>query len=227
MNALGELNRIKITSVTTGGPEVFFELPQPTLTAPSRKEGTVEKETNSGLNLSFITDNLLNIKPRIPNKYRDDELYKYIQKVLNCFIEPKIINYILNAKSMSIWKKCFTHISSNPNDGENYETLESVGDKILSYTFKTFLYQKYPKITARQLNNLDQFYMSTHLQSLISEKMGLTNWLVVEGDIPRSSEKIREDLLESLFGTIDTILIKQMGFGFGSRCCMKFYTGII
>ena len=66
--------------------------------------------------------------------------------------------------------------------------------------------------------------MSTHYQSIISEKLRLTEWLRVGGDVPRSSEKIREDLLESFFGTLDTVMIKnkKFGLGFGARICMNF-----
>jgi len=201
------------------GKEVVGSIPKPNLTAPSPKERTVVQVNKiNSINTDFLGD----IQTRVPSKtnYSDKELYKYLKDLLLTFVEEDKISSILNKKSMKLWNCCFTHVTYDPD--YNYETLESVGDKVLSYTFKTLLYRKYPDITASELNNLDQHYMSTHLQSLMSAKMGLTNWLRVKGEVPKSSEKIREDLYESFFGTIDTILIKEYGLGYGVRICMKF-----
>lgn len=201
------------------GKEVAISIPKPNLTAPSPKERTVpEGKKIGGINTEFLK----NMETKVPSKpnYSSKELYKYLHDLLSTFIEKDKIPAILNKESMKIWKHCFTHITYDPED--NYETLESVGDKVLSYTFKTMLYQKFPDITASELNNLDQHYMSTHLQSIMSAKMGLSNWLRVNGEVPKTSEKIREDLYESFFGTIDTIMIKSYGVGYGVRVCMKF-----
>mgnify|MGYP003641849113 CR=1 FL=1 len=201
------------------GKEVAISIPKPNLTAPSPKERTVPEVKKIG---SVNTDFLANVGRKVPSKadYSDKDLFKYLQELLLTFLDKEKIPVLLNKESMKLWRCCFTHITYDPED--NYETLESVGDKVLSYTFKTMLYQRFPDITASELNNLDQHYMSTHLQSLMSAKMGLTNWLRVNGEVPKTSEKIREDLYESFFGTIDTIMIKKYGLGYGVRICMKF-----
>jgi dsRNA-specific ribonuclease len=201
------------------GKEVAISIPKPNLTAPSPKERTVPEVKKIG---SVNTDFLANVGRKVPSKadYSDKDLFKYLKELLMTFLEEDKIPALLNKESMKLWRRSFTHITYDPED--NYETLESVGDKVLSYTFKTMLYQRFPDITASELNNLDQHYMSTHLQSLMSAKMGLSNWLRVNGEVPKTSEKIREDLYESFFGTIDTIMIKKYGLGYGVRICMKF-----
>ena len=201
------------------GKEVAISIPKPNLTAPSPKERTVPEVKKIG---SVNTDFLANVGRKVPSKadYSDKDLFKYLKELLMTFLDEDKIPALLNKESMKLWRRSFTHITYDPED--NYETLESVGDKVLSYTFKTMLYQRFPDITASELNNLDQHYMSTHLQSLMSAKMGLTNWLRVNGEVPKTSEKIREDLYESFFGTIDTIMIKKYGLGYGVRICMKF-----
>ena len=205
------------------GVEKGFTLPKPVLIAPSPKERTVLSPTPksiSSLNVDFLGD--IGLKMPSTQEYSDKEFYKYIYSLLATFIEKDKISTILGKDTISFWRTCFTHVSYDPNYDKNYETLESVGDKILSYTFKTYLYSRYPDISASQLNNLDQHYMSTHLQALVSSKMGLTNWLRVNGEVPKTSEKIREDLLEAFFGTIDTIFNKKFGIGYGVKTCMKF-----
>lgn len=206
--------------VKRNGKDVSLRIPKPNLTAPSSPERTVAPEITkvSILNLNFLED----INSLVPSKteYNDKELYKYLYQLFSKFLDKDKISSVLNKESMKLWRKCFTHVTYDPND--NYETLESVGDKIMSYTFKTLLFQKFPDITASELNNLDQHYMSTHLQSMVAAKMGLSNWLRVRGEVPKTSEKIREDLLEAFFGAIDTIMIRSYGLGYGARICMKF-----
>ena len=213
----------------TNGKSIKYSLKKLNIpnTTPTRD---VSKKFDTSLNLDFI-----NIPKRstIENKWKPKDLYDYIYILVSSLTqglfehkkdEIALVNDIVNKETMKLWIPCFTHKTYDPNEGENYETLESVGDKILSYTFKTYLYERFPKISASQLNNLDQQYMSTHYQSLISEKLRLTEWLRVGGEVPRSSEKIREDLLECFFGTLDTVFIKnkKFGLGFGSRICMNF-----
>ena len=204
------------------GPESAFKLPPPVITAPSFKEEEVSKlpRGSSGLNVEFLED--IGVFAPTSDSYSDNELYAYLAQLLSKFLEKSHIAAILNKGTISFWRTCFTHVSYDPNYDKNYESLESVGDKILSYTFKTYLYGKYDNITASQLNNLDQHYMSTHLQALVSSRMGLTNWLRVKGEVPKGSEKIKEDLLEAFFGTIDTLFIKKFGIGYGVKTCMKF-----
>jgi dsRNA-specific ribonuclease len=204
------------------GPESDFKLSPPVITAPSFKEEEVPKipKGASGLNVEFLED--IGVFTPTSDSYSDNELYTYLALLLSKFLEREHIAAILNKDTISFWRTCFTHVSYDPNYDKNYESLESVGDKILSYTFKTFLYGKYDQITASQLNNLDQHYMSTHLQALVSSKMGLSNWLRVKGEVPKGSEKIKEDLLEAFFGTIDTLFIKKFGIGYGVKTCMKF-----
>lgn len=214
----------KVSIKPKRGTERSYSLPKPVLTAPSSKERTVTVNKQvEVLNLGFI-DPTLSTKFPSKTEYSDKELYLYLQKLLSCFVESDKVPHILNKNTMGIWKSCFTHVTYDPNDDNNYESLEAVGDKILSYTFKTFMYRKYPNISASQLNNLDQHYMSTHMQSIASERMGLTNWLRRKGELPLTSEKIREDLMEAFFGTIDTIFNRnpKFGFGFGARVCMKY-----
>lgn len=221
MDSLRCLKAIKISR--REGDEKDFSLPKPVLTAPSRKERTVSSPTPAPVN-SLNVDFLGDVGSKVPSsqEYKDKELYKYLYELLSTFLEKSNIGAILNKETIPFWRTCFTHVSYDPNYDKNYETLESVGDKILSYTFKTYLYRRYPDISASQLNNLDQHYMSTHLQALVSSKMGLTNWLRVNGEIPRSSEKIREDVLEAFFGTIDTIFNRKFSIGYGVKTCMKF-----
>mgnify|MGYP003125248089 CR=1 FL=1 len=221
--SVSAINNVEITS----GESIRYSLKSIKIPTPKREDVS---KFDTSLNLNFIN---INRRTKIDSNWRPIELFNYLKLLLTSLTDglypdktkqQKFVENIVNKNTMKIWISCFTHKTYDPNEGKNYETLESVGDKILSYTFKTYLYERFPNISASQLNNLDQQYMSTHYQSIISEKLRLTEWLRVGGDVPRSSEKIREDLLESFFGTLDTVFIqnKKFGLGFGSRICMNF-----
>jgi dsRNA-specific ribonuclease len=226
MDQYRSLSSIKNIQITTG-ESIKYTLKN--LQIPSTPARDVSKKFDTNLNLDFIN---IPKRAKLDSNWKPAELYKYVYTILAVLTEGMLerkeqdnfIKNIVNKETMKTWISCFTHKTYDPNEGKNYETLESVGDKILSYTFKTYLYDRFPDISASQLNNLDQQYMSTHYQSIISEKLRLTEWLRVGGDVPRSSEKIREDLLESFFGTLDTVMIKnkKFGLGFGARLCMNF-----
>ena len=208
-NVFGEIKQLTGESISYDLADV--NLPRTPPDSPRRPQA-------KNLDISFLGD----VSRQTPTSgdYSDDELCRYIYMVLATFLEEDKIPLILNKKTVKLWKQAMTHVTYDPET--NYDALEAVGDKILSYTFKTYLYQRFPDITAEQLNNLDQHYMSTNMQSAVSERMGLPNWLRVAGDVPSTSEKIREDLMESFFGVIDTIFIDSYGLGFGAKVCMKF-----
>ena len=81
--------------------------------------------------------------------YTDDELCVYLKILLGTFVESNKIGYLVNTSTMVLWRKCFTSVSYDPNPDSNYETLESVGDKILSYVFKNLFIQKISKYSTK------------------------------------------------------------------------------
>ena len=68
---------------------------------------------------------------------------------------------------------------------------------------KTYLFKRYPNIVPKQLNDMDQVYMSKTFQSKIAQKMNLTPWLRRKGGSSVDNPKYREDLMEAFFGTIE------------------------
>jgi dsRNA-specific ribonuclease len=201
------------------GDAIRFKLPKPpkkpeekkTRTPPKQiKKGTPQDE---GMDITFLIG-LSNIKPK-KAEYSDVSLYKYVKEILKTFLKDDIINVILNKSTMKTWIKCFTHVTYDPNNDKNYDSLEAVGDKVLSLAFKSHLHKKYKKISASSLNNLDQFYMSTYRQSIIADKMGLANWLRIRGNVNLYSEKVKEDLMEAFFGAFEEIFIENKNYGPG------------
>lgn len=134
-----------------------------------------------------------------------------------------IMNTLLNEDTIDMyWVHCFTHKSKNPNNGENYETYEALGDKLMSYCFKSYLYKRYPMISDSQLNDLDTKVNSKEFQGKISQNIGLWDYLIHNG-LDDTVPSIHEDLLESFCGCLDTILNSKVCIGVGSIIIYNMY----
>jgi dsRNA-specific ribonuclease len=141
------------------------------------------------------------------------QLQKFLYFLLKSFIadETKVIK-LVNASSMILWARSFTHSSYDAKD--NYESMETVGDGVLKYTFPKFLYHRFPGITPSQLSNYNMYYMSKPFQSDLSIKMGFPGWVRIRNARIKSID-VAEDLFEAFCGTLD-YLCDQFGSGMGS-----------
>ena len=179
----------------------------------------LENLSESEEEVSEVKENKPNFEPfqikveyKRGDSYTEDEykkyLYEYLYELLNIIVpnaQKALIPYIVNKKTIdNHWIYCFTHKSKNPNPGKNYETYEKLGDKVLSYCFNTFLYEKNPLISESTISNLSQKYDSKTFQSRIAGELGLDNFLL-DGGIPIAMPQ-KEDIYESFCGCLDVIL---------------------
>lgn len=141
--------------------------------------------------------------------------------VLKTFIpDEKIRDMLTSDKAMAIWNVIFTHESSNPNIGSNYEEDELLGDKILGANFVKYLMKLYKRKLGRAaLTELVRYYMSKTYQATMSQQLGLDQWVVM-GNI-QATTHIAEDVFEAFCSGLDETgdLIKP---GFGNLLCYNF-----
>jgi len=136
------------------------------------------------------------------------EFYSYILALLKIIVPPqkeKLIQYIINKDTMKIWLRAFTHFTSKPDNSENYETLEALGDTVLKCAFKNYYLRRFPYVDQAKLNDASQISQSNTEQIELGGHMGLLNW-VDSHQIVRDNKKLKEDLLESFTGAVDYIL---------------------
>ena len=142
------------------------------------------------------------------------QFYEYLRDLLSRIFPPErkgLVDMILTNETLkTYWIPCFTHVSANPNPGKNYEAIETIGDAGLGYCFKFYVKEKEPYSMESRISNLNQRYMSKDFQSKVSKMMKLDEWLITQG-IPADRIDNSEDLLESLFGTIDKLLFIKKG----------------
>jgi hypothetical protein len=152
-----------------------------------------------------------------PKEY-DIAFEKFLISILTPIAKEETIAKIVNTKTLPMWKKAFTHETIDLND--NYEQLETIGDRVLELTFLKYLLRKFPDLTPQEITELKSKYMSKIYQGTTSRKLGFGDWIRVGDDI--SSISILEDVFESFFGALFEISDQVLGDGAGYVMALKF-----
>tara|TARA_R110002126_G_scaffold121288_2_gene262762 strand:- start:735 stop:2675 length:1941 start_codon:yes stop_codon:yes gene_type:complete len=201
--------------------------PAVTLDRVSPTSGRKMEEDEEEANFDFLRGLPSPTVPKKLNKYKKpnskqwlQEFYQYLKELMKRFFPENrmgMIDKILtNDTLQKNWIPCFTHFTANPNPGENYESVETIGDVTIGYCFKFYIKEREPLASESRISNLNQMFMSKKFQSKVAKEMKLQEWLITCG-IPQDRMDNNEDLLEALCGTIDTLLYKKSGsIGYGT-----------
>ena len=127
---------------------------------------------------------------------------------------------------LEIFEKAFVHKSVAPNESDNYELLDFMGDRQLKFSFAEYAQRRFPGITVSELSELDSAVMSKIRQAELSEKMGLHLLLLAADDSVGRDIDVREDLFESLFGAV-TVAGDNLFQGNGSAFAANLLTQIM
>jgi dsRNA-specific ribonuclease len=152
----------------------------------------------------------------------EQNFMKFLKNIMAPIAKEETINKIVNSKTLPMWKKAFTHETIDLND--NYEQLETIGDRVLELVFLKYLLRKFPDLTPQEITELKSKYMSKIYQGTTSRKLGFGDWIRVGNDI--SSISILEDVFESFFGALFEISDMEIGDGVGYVMALKFLTMI-
>lgn len=151
------------------------------------------------------------IKPDLNSKTYIQEFYSYLKSLFTVLLPPgkeKLIPYLLNKDTLkTIWIPTFTHQLIKPNDGENYETFETLGDLLMSHVLISYYLERNPGATPKELTNVKSQMLKTERQGEIGKAMRLNSWAFVVDNI-RGDLKLSEDLVEAFFGALDTVMNK-------------------
>jgi hypothetical protein len=100
---------------------------------------------------------------------------------------------------MKVWAPTFTDFSYNPNVGENYESLEKIGDTFSKAAFNQYLHDKFPDIDEVELTEITNYYLSKNQQAEMALSLALPTMLRTYLD---KNTHIFEDLMEALYGAL-------------------------
>jgi len=146
-----------------------------------------------------------------------DELIVYLRGLLErATSDPAVIERLLSEPTHKVWRKAFTHESWNRNKINNYQTLETMGDKVIDTTFMDYTLSRFPEIKESELTELRNEFVSKDSLAPASVKMGLPRYVLTKYPVSTDTE---EDLFESFFGALFTSGDIVYGRGTGYSLC--------
>ena len=174
------------------------------------KKAVTRKQPNEW-NLSMF-DNLPrpSVTPDLESKVFLQEFYSYLKELLSIVLpegKQNMIKYLLNKKTLKeVWLRAFTHKLIKPDRSDNYEPLETVGDRALDYGFLSiYCFERFPYASDAELTYLKTSILKSEGLAPLGEAMNLIDWAILPSQL-RTNMTIKEDLLESFLGALDVIL---------------------
>lgn len=147
-----------------------------------------------------------------PKNY-DKELHEFIKNIISSINSNQ--DAIEKISSNDTWEIAFTHITYNPNPGENYEIFEKIGDAAMKLAFSEYLFQKFDMITESEIGEYQNHFLSKVEQSKLSNEVGLPDFILTP--LPKTIH-MAEDVLESFFGAL-LLIGNNYKFGLGYVLC--------
>lgn len=133
--------------------------------------------------------------------------------------DPNIISKrkeLVKQEPMKLWIRAVTDRSYNPNQTENYESPEFLGDSEMANHFSAMVIKKHPNVDERTLTLLKNTQIWKYSQSEKCDNIGLSKFILSIFPINHST---KEDVLEALFGMMRIIGDQYLGLGQGSLMC--------
>ena len=140
------------------------------------------------------------------------EFQKYIYELLTLVtLKPEIRVKMVDNNAMPIWIRAWTHETWDSNVNQNYENIETIGDGVVGYAFKCYVFKRIPNITSAGISEYKAQYMSKMHQSPIARELKMGHWVLARTS---ANVNILEDLFESFSGALHEVADGiKMGLG--------------
>jgi len=182
-------------------------------------------------NKLFIVHNKKNKKKKVNKTYKNPEtivktneeewrknLMLFLREILVPSVGKEYVDLLLSEDVMDIWANAFTHETFDLNN--NYEQLETIGDRVLELPFVKLILMRYPDLTSKEITLIKSHYLSKIFQGSTSRNLGFAPWIRIAEGLPTVS--ILEDTFESFFGALYEAAEKNLGPGFGYVTALNF-----
>jgi dsRNA-specific ribonuclease len=159
------------------------------------------------------------------------DLQEFVFKFLNKFLPEDTSKKLITADNMAYWFDVFTHKSVDLEN--NYETYETVGDKVYALNIVEFLYNyginNNVEISSDSITNFVKEYGSKKILAGFAIGEIVYPWLrilkVEKQKVEKGSINVREDLVESIFGAL-YIIGNKRNIGAGCFLANKYFNFI-
>jgi len=199
---------------------------------PSQNEGRGTRETPKTANEKNrvpISRQLIDRLP-VPSANLDPnsrewilEFQNYICELLTLVTSKEALRHqMVTTSAMQIWIRAWTHETWDSNVSDNYENIETIGDAVLGYAFKCYVYHNVPNITTAGISEYKAQYMSKMHQSPIARELKMGKWVRSRAG---ANVNILEDLFESFTGALHEVG-DQIKIGVGSILVRNLITNL-
>ena len=102
---------------------------------------------------------------------------------------------------LKYWMPAFTHVTAEPSNGKNYETLEYFGDSVLDCEFAELLSEKMPEGSELLYTEITNAYTKNEYLSKVSDSLGMPSIILTKG-MNEIDDRIKADLVEAFIGAL-------------------------
>jgi dsRNA-specific ribonuclease len=160
-------------------------------------------EDYKGITTFYImgADKLKEPSKKLTEENYTNSLMEYLRNLLSLFIDDeKAIEIMTTNKDLQkLWVKAWTHETYDIE--ENYETLETVGDGAVGYSFISFILDNDPTVDEGELTALKSKSCDKNAFRQISWELKMDTWLRFGGGV-KSNTNTAEDVVESFCGVL-------------------------
>jgi len=122
----------------------------------------------------------------------------------------------VNFKDKNLLKQAFIHrsyLNENPKVGIHHnERLEFLGDAVLELITTNYLYKNYPDKNEGDLTSYRAALVNAVTLSMVSEKLGMNEFLLLSKGESKDTGKARQDILANTFESFLGALYLDQGY---------------
>ena len=165
---------------------------------------------------------------------RGKEFKYFLQNVLTTAtgISKEALDYLTSDENMKVYEAVFTHPSACPDDINNYEFWEFLGDSVVNKCVMHYLCHKYSHMRSKKsvkiLARVKVNYISKRWLAWFGDHFSF--WKFIKADVKvlcSQKTKLLEDVFEAFFGATEMLLDKRFCVGVGYYVCQNIMNNIL
>ena len=129
-------------------------------------------------------------------------------------MDPK--DFVIKMTNKNLLKQAFIHrsyLNENPKVGIHHnERLEFLGDAVLELITTNYLYKNYPDKNEGDLTSYRAALVNAVTLSMVSEKLGMNDFLLLSKGESKDTGKARQDILANTFESFLGALYLDQGY---------------
>jgi dsRNA-specific ribonuclease len=171
----------------------------------------------------------------IPVTLNDSEEFKkLIIHILSKYalLDISYFDIITNDENMLMFERAFTHPSFNPDNNDNYEFYEFIGDVTVNKSIVWYCHRRFPHLRnekgVEKFSQMKANLVSKKSLSSLASKLDFWKFIRMSKDTQdRDKRKVLEDVFESFIGCLEMIIDNCINIHSGYGVCYTIISKIL